>query len=183
MLAALAVVDGLTEQPSHGDLADAAGVARAVLEDDRGVADAAALLARSDRLAVVARGLCYPAAKETALKLQETTGMMAHGFSTADFRHGPIAVCGPGAPAVLIAGSGPADQDTADVRDELAGRGARSIVVGSGPTSDIELPRRSGAVECIAATIRGQQLALATCRVLGIDPDAPAGLNKITLTH
>src|SRR5882762_10955 len=49
----------------------------------------AAELAGPERMAVVGRGFCYPAALETALKLQETTGVMAHGFSTADFRHGP----------------------------------------------------------------------------------------------
>ena len=37
--------------------------------------------------------------------------------------------------------------------------------------------------DCVLSTIRGQQLALAICRQRGIDPDHPAGLNKITLTH
>jgi glucosamine--fructose-6-phosphate aminotransferase (isomerizing) len=36
--------------------------------------------------------------------------------------------------------------------------------------------------ECLLATVRGQQLALSLARRLGIDPDQPAGLNKVTLT-
>lgn len=108
---------------------------------------------------------------------------MAHGFSTADFRHGPIAVCGPQAPAVLIAGSGPVDADTTAVRRDLTERGTPTLLVGDTADCDIRLGRYPGPIECIAATIRGQQLALATCRALGVDPDAPAGLNKVTLTH
>jgi glucosamine--fructose-6-phosphate aminotransferase (isomerizing) len=37
--------------------------------------------------------------------------------------------------------------------------------------------------ECLLATVRGQQLALARCQAHGIDPDQPAGLSKVTLTH
>ena len=132
---------------------------------------------------MVARGLCLAAAKETALKLQETTGIMAHGFSTADFRHGPIAVCGPQVPALLIAGSGPADGDTVALRADLAGRHARSIIVGSGADADVVFPAADGGLECVLATIRGQQFALALSRARGIDPDTPEGLNKVTLTH
>lgn len=183
MLSVVAVVEGLRTGRSHRDHSQAADIAREVLNDDAGVVAAASVLAQHDRVAVVARGLCYPAAREMALKLQETTGAMAHAFSTADFRHGPIAVCGPDAPAVLIAGSGIVDQDTTRVRENLAARGARTILVAADSNADIGFPRAAGALECIAATIRGQQLALATCRALGVDPDAPAGLNKVTQTY
>ena len=182
MLALLAVVNGLTTKEPV-DVSGTAGAATAVLADEATVAAAATVLARHSRLAVVGRGLVYPAAKETALKLQETTGFMAHGFSTADFRHGPIAVCGTDAPAVLIAGSGPVDADTVAVRADLTARDAYTVLISSAAGGDVALGRQPGAVECITATIRGQQLALAICRELGIDPDAPAGLNKVTLTH
>lgn len=154
-----------------------------VLDDVEGIQQAAVTLARHDRLAVVARGLLLAAAKETALKLQETTGAMAHGFSTADFRHGPIAVCGPDAPAVLLAGSGPADPDTYAVRTDLEDRQAPTVLIGSGSGSDIRLPSTDGPLECITATLRGQQLALHICMERRINPDAPAGLNKVTLTY
>lgn len=155
----------------------------ATLDDITPVREAAQRLARFDRLAVVARGLLLAGAKETALKLQETTGVMAHGFSTADFRHGPIAVCGPDAPAVLFAGSGPADQDTYSVRSDLSNREALTILIGSNAGFDVPLHSGDGSLECIVATIRGQQLAFQTCLERGINPDTPEGLNKITLTH
>jgi len=183
MLAVLAVAAALTSDP--GAVINTAGIAPAVeqvLADTGAVGALAAELAPYRRLAVVARGLCYPAAKETALKVQETTGAMAHGFSTADFRHGPVAVCGPDAPAVLFVGSGPADPDTSDLAKSLTERGARSVVIGP-ESGQLRWPAADGATECLLATIRGQQLALQLCRALGVDPDAPAGLNKVTLTH
>lgn len=188
MLGVLAVAAGLS---TDGRLSSASfsalpGDVDALLADPAPVVAAAAELAASNRLAVVGRGTSYPAALETALKLQETTGVMAHGFSTADFRHGPIAVCGPDAPAVLLAGSGPADDDTRDVREALRARGARTLLIGTATAevaADIPYPPAATAAECILATVRGQQLALHLCQELGIDPDQPPGLNKVTLTH
>jgi glutamine---fructose-6-phosphate transaminase (isomerizing) len=184
MLAVLAVASGLGPGGlSEREVAQLPEAVRAVLAGQHGLAEVAAELAGTDRMAVVGRGFCYPAALETALKLQETSGVMAHGFSTADFRHGPIAVCGPGSPAVLLAGSGPADQDTAALGPELARRGATSTLVGTAAGARLGWPALGHAGECLLATVRGQQLALARCTALGIDPDQPSGLTKVTLTH
>jgi glucosamine--fructose-6-phosphate aminotransferase (isomerizing) len=183
MLATLAVTAGLGGTPLVPHLAELPARVAGVLGDAAAVEEAAERLAPHRRLAVVARGLCYPAALETALKLQETTGAMAQGFSTADFRHGPIAVCGPDAPALLMGGTGPADSDTRLLRSELDQRGAPSVLAGSAAGDDVPWPAADGASDCLLAVVRGQQLALAVCRRRGIDPDQPAGLNKVTLTR
>lgn len=182
-LATLAVSAALGGQPVVPDLARLPERVAAVLADVAPVEEAAARLAGNRRLAVVARGLCYPAARETALKLQETTGAMAHAFSTADFRHGPIAVCGPDTPALLMAGGGPADADTRELAGDLAERSAPVVSVGSDGADDIGWPAGDGATDCLLATVRGQQLAVALCARLGVDPDSPAGLRKVTPTH
>ncbi|WP_220040703.1 SIS domain-containing protein [Streptomyces tateyamensis] len=184
LLAVLAVATGLGR--GHGlterqVIALPAAVAQ-LLADPEPARRSAHLLAATDRLAVVGRGACYPAALEGALKLQETTGLMAHGFSTADFRHGPIAVCGPAAPALLLAGSGPADPDTLDLRAALAGRRAPVLLAGTSPDADLPWPATGTLTECVLATVRMQQLALATARQLGADPDHPSGLKKVTMT-
>ena len=188
MLAVLAIAAGLG-RPDGADglssigLSAVPGHAAEILADQASIERVAGLLAEHRRLAVVGRGACYPAALETALKLQETLGVMAHGFSAADFRHGPIAVCGPDAPAVLLAGSGPADDDTRALRPELAERSAHVVELGTGAEADAAWPAQGSMAECILATIRGQQLALATAAHLGVDPDQPIGLNTVTLTH
>ncbi|QKV90572.1 SIS domain-containing protein [Streptomyces sp. NA02950] len=184
MLAVLAIASGLG--PGGLTAADAAQLPRHVsdiLADHESVAPVATRPTEHHRIAVVGRGACYPAALETALKVQETTGSMAHGFSTADFRHGPIAACGPGSRAVLFAGSGPADDDTRALRGDLTRRGAQVSLSGTGIEADARWPALGHMGECLLATVRGQQLALATAAALGIDPDQPTGLNKVTLTH
>ncbi|MFB7724782.1 SIS domain-containing protein [Nocardia sp. NPDC056100] len=184
MLAVLAIASGLgaggMTQLEAGELPAAAAD---LLADGGAVERAAELLATVDRLAVVGRSACYPAALETALKLQETTGLMAHGFSSADFRHGPIVVTGPGAPALLMAGSGPADTDTLNLREPLSARYAPIVLAGTATEAPITWPALGNLGECLLATIRGQQLALAVARELGIDADHPTGLAKVTLTH
>jgi len=79
-----------------------------------------------DRLVVAGRGLAYAAALETALKVKETTGILAEGISTADLLHGPIAAVYAGAPVLLVDGGGPADTDTAELRALLTSRQAQA---------------------------------------------------------
>lgn len=187
MLACLLLASALAE-PGYAagadELAEIPSIVGHLLADEDAVHSTAAELAAYDRIAVVGRKWCYPAAMETALKLQETAGVMAHGFSSADFRHGPIAVCGPTAAAVLFAGSsGVADDDTRGLVDDLRGRRAWSILIGTGPASSITWPALGHAGECLLATVRGQQLAYHWSMLTGVDPDQPAGLRKVTLTH
>ena len=124
---------------------------------------------------VAGRGLAYAAALETALKVKETTGILAEGISTADLLHGPIAAVYAGAPVLLVDGGGPADADTEELRTLLASRQAQAA----------SLPALSGvpeAVQVIAAVTRGQQLAYELARARNLDPDAPAHLSKVTAT-
>jgi glucosamine--fructose-6-phosphate aminotransferase (isomerizing) len=184
MLACLAIARALGEEGlTTGDVRMTADAVAAVLADDASARDIAQVVSGYERLAVVGRGWHYAAALETALKLQETTGAMAHGFSSADFRHGPIAVCGPDAPAVLLAGSGPADDDTRALAETLTARGAQVMHAGTDPAATAMWPALGHAGECLLATVRGQQVAYHSSRLRGVDPDEPSGLTKVTLTH
>jgi glutamine---fructose-6-phosphate transaminase (isomerizing) len=155
----------------------------AVLADAEPIERLAGELAEVRRLSVVGRGFAYPAALETALKLQETTGVMAHGFSTSDFRHGPVRASAPDAPIVALAGSMATDTDTLGLRSLAEARRAPFHLIGTNAASLAGWPALGTMAEAILATVRGQQLALALARELGLDPDQPQGLQKITLTH
>ena len=52
----------------------------------------------ADQLITTARGYDYPTALEAALKLMETTYIVAHAFSGADLLHGPMAMIDRGFP-------------------------------------------------------------------------------------
>jgi glucosamine--fructose-6-phosphate aminotransferase (isomerizing) len=128
-----------------------------------------------DRLVVAGRGLAYAAALETALKVKETTGILAEGISTADLLHGPIAAVYAGAPVLLVDGGGPADTDLDELRALLGSRRAQAASLPVPPG----LPE---AVHVIAAITRGQQLAYELARARHVNPDAPAHLSKVTAT-
>lgn len=155
----------------------------ALLADPGPAEQAAAALAGARTVLTVARGLLLGAALETALKLQETTGLPVLAWSAADLRHGPIAIARPGVSALAFAAPGPTCDDVRALCGELAARGAATTL--AGPFPGAALPWPEGVPEALApvlAVVRGQQVALALARSLGRDPDRPAGLSKVTLT-
>jgi glucosamine--fructose-6-phosphate aminotransferase (isomerizing) len=158
------------------DVAGLSATVGSVLADPAPIEDLAQRWRGTDRLIVSGRGLAYAAALEIALKVKETTGILADGMSVADLRHGPIATAFAGAPVLLVDAGGPAAADTAELADILAARGAQAVT----------LPLPSGLTEpeaAITAVVRGQQLARTLAIAKGSDPDSPAGLTKVTPTH
>jgi glutamine---fructose-6-phosphate transaminase (isomerizing) len=184
LLAVAAVASALGRVPFERDALDALPSEVAEVLADPEPARALALRwLDARRTFVAARGLLLAAALESALKIKETTGVLAEGLSAADLRHGPIAATGPGAPLLTIDGGGPASEDLRGVARLAAERGADVARCGPG---DADLPLPSATPEALAvvtATVRGQQLALALAEAHGVDPDAPAGLSKVTATR
>jgi len=155
----------------------------ATLGDPAPVAAAARQLAGASQLIAVARGYLFAAALETALKIKETCSLLADGYSAADLRHGPIAAVTRGLPVVAFCASGPARADVASLVDELRARGASVLIVGCGESDDVPLPESvPEPLAPIVAVVRGQQLTYELATALGLDPDSPAGLTKVTAT-
>jgi len=177
LLAVAAVASALGPVPfDSGTLAALPGEVRALLDDPTEPRALAEWLAGAERLFVVARGLLYAAALEAALKVKETARIFAEGMSVADFRHGPIAAVDEHVPLLALAHAGPSQHD---VRDLVAALEARGVPVG-GLTLPATVPE---ALAPIPAVVRAQQLALALTLARGLDPDAPAGISKVTETH
>ncbi len=142
-----------------------------------------------DRLITSGRGYCYGTAFELALKLKETSYLLAEPYSPADFLHGPVAIIDAGFPALLVAPSGATFEDQLAFAATLRERGAELIVISdrdealSLAHTPLRLP--PGIPEHlvpIPAVVPGQLLALELARVKGFDPDRPRGLSKVTLT-
>jgi glucosamine--fructose-6-phosphate aminotransferase (isomerizing) len=164
------------------DSAHASALARVVgdLLGDRVPVDAAAAhLVHARRIAVVGGGPHHPAALETARMLRETAGLTAEGFSIEDFNSGPIGGFDDATTAVLIAGSGRTAVRSLAAR--LSDNGAHVTVIGDQDSDELRIPAvgapgtLGACAECILATVRGQQLAVAAAQALGVDPDRPAG--------
>jgi glucosamine--fructose-6-phosphate aminotransferase (isomerizing) len=184
-LAAFAIIASVLGRVSfsRGELETVPEGVQAVLDDPGPAAEAADSLGDPSQLIVVARGYLFAAALETALKIKETCSVLADGYSAADLRHGPIAAVTSGLPVIALCTEGPALADVVSLAEDLRGRGASVIVVGGGESADVPLP--DGVPEPlmpIAAVVRGQQLAYELALRLGLDPDSPEGLSKVTRT-
>ena len=154
-----------------------------VLADPGPVNGLADWLREADRLVTVARGILYGAAREAALKVEETTSLLTAAFSAADLRHGPIAIASNGPPVLAFAHPGPASNDVVEVVAALRERGASVRMAGPVEGSDLGWPASAPEITSpVLAVVRGQQLALALALELGRDPDSPPGLMKVTAT-
>lgn len=142
-----------------------------------------------DRCAVVGRGYNYATAFEVALKVKELTGVVAEPYSSADFRHGPIAIIKDGFPALVVAPSGGVSADLTDLITALQARRAELLVISDQPAllerAHLALPFPAGAPEWLTpllAVLPGQTFALHLCLTKGLNPDQPKGLTKVTET-
>jgi glutamine---fructose-6-phosphate transaminase (isomerizing) len=138
---------------------------------------------------VSGRGHAYSAALELALKLKEACYLHAMGLSWADLLHGPIAVVDASTPAILVAAdSGPALAGTIDLARRVTAAGARTYAIGGGPglaavsSRAVPGPRLPEWLAPFGLIVPGQLLTEALSRRLGIDPDSPRGLSKVTQT-
>jgi glucosamine--fructose-6-phosphate aminotransferase (isomerizing) len=138
---------------------------------------------------VIGRGYNYATALELALKLKELTYVQAHAYSSADFRHGPIAAVSEGLPAVLVMPRGAAFTDMRDLAQDLQERGAELLIVTDSPDAHALattlLPLAGDLPEWLSpipAIVPGQVLALHLAESKGFSPDHPRGLQKVTRT-
>ena len=139
---------------------------------------------------VIGRGLNYATAFEIALKLKELTYVVAVPYSSADFLHGPMAIVEPGFPVLVVAPDGAMFPDMLAFLEQLNGRAAEILVI-SNRMEAIELaktalPLPTGIPEWLSpvvSVIPGQLLALHLALAKRLDPDAPRGLHKVTVTR
>lgn len=142
-----------------------------------------------EQCVIIGRGYNYATSFELALKLKELTYVMADAYSSADFRHGPIATVDAGLPAILIMPAGVTFDDMLDVAAELQKRDAELLVI-SESTQALALARTKLPIAAsvpewlspISSIIPGQLLALHLALTKGLNPDVPRGLQKVTRT-
>jgi len=156
---------------------------------EAGVAGAVEVLAESDEVLVTGRGLVFGTALEVGLKLEETCLRPVRGLSYADLRHGPIAVVREGLTAVVVAAQdGPMLAPIVELAGDLAGRGARVLTIGgdeqlaAASSYHVPGPDLPEPVAPIGLIVPAQLIVESLARRLGLDPDAPRGLSKVTAT-
>jgi len=82
---------------------------------------------------VLGRGCNYATAYEIALKVKGLNYLFIDAYSSADFKHGLIAVIEQGFPAICVAPSGEVYADMVSLLRELADKGAELIAISDRP--------------------------------------------------
>ena len=173
-----------------GALAGVPAAVEGALALDGALKDLAIRWQHTDRCVVLARGYAYASALETALKIKETSYVVADAYSGADFLHGPIAVVESGLPVLLFGAAGPTIPGLEELIMTLKERGATIAAITDSAALaalvDIPLVFPSGGQEAlspISQAVAGQLLAYHLAVAKGYDPDQPRGLRKVTSTR
>jgi glucosamine--fructose-6-phosphate aminotransferase (isomerizing) len=154
------------------------------------------LLARVERYlymeqcSIIGRGYNYSTCFEIALKIKELNRIVAEPYSSADFRHGPIATAGEGFPVMVIVPSSEVSADLGSLLADLQELACELMVISDDPKmlafAHFPMALPPGTPEWISpliAVIPGQLFSMALACAKGLDPDQPAGLSKVTLTR
>jgi glucosamine--fructose-6-phosphate aminotransferase (isomerizing) len=144
-------------------------------------------LAATDRALIVSRGFNLATALEVALKLKEGCGLFAVGYSSADVMHGPMVLALPDLPVIAFRPDGVIGESVEEAVRAAEQRGARPWLIGG-----MDVAGRPRALSMatslpepltpLAYVIAGQLLTDRLAARIGVDPDHPSGLTKVTRT-
>ena len=167
------------------------GWVRQVLTLDEQIARIAERYRFMEQCVVIGRGYNYATAFEWSLKLKELTYVIAEPYSSADFRHGPIAMVESGFPVMAVAHSGQVFQDLLGLLESLRhDLKAELLVISDQPealrTAQSPLALPVGIPEWLSplvAIVPAQLFAYYLTRAKGYDTEKPRQIRKVTETH
>ena len=136
-------------------------------------------------LYTIGRGMGFGAAQEMALKLKETCGLHAEAFSSAEVRHGPMALVKKGFPALLVSQRDETRAGLEELTAKLVSTGSDVMIAGFAQEGAVALPTIAAhpVLEPILMTQSFYRMVDALALARGLNPDRPPHLNKITETR
>lgn len=140
---------------------------------------------------VLGRGYNYATAFEWALKLKELTYIEAEPYSSADFRHGPVAMVTQGFPVMAIVPEGKVLGSMLDLLAHLKKDLLAELVVISNTDAALSMAQTafsipSGIPEWLSplvGIVPAQLFAYHLTLAKGYDTDQPRTIAKVTETH
>ena len=185
LLHAQLLVDAMLDETSPAHLAEEAD--RVIKDSDLRIQKATALH-NADDIVALGRGYSLANALELSLKIKETSLVNVPANSTAEYLHGPIAALKESSSVIFLAPSGQDYSVIAPTVDRVRAITKNIFWIGSseycadGETflggSSIAHESYSCILDSTVLQLLANQLAVAK----GLNPDAPKGLNKVTLT-
>lgn len=137
----------------------------------------------------LSRGYMYPMAMEASLKIQETCYVRARAYAVSDFHHGPFAMVRENMPVFFFACDKATDKDVVEMINKVKTVNADIVVISNKQeiadmgTIGIKLPDEAeGPAAIFAGAACAQMFACRLAAAKGLNPDAPRGLTKVTVT-
>lgn len=133
---------------------------------------------------VLGRGIGLGVAQESALKFKEVCGLHAEAFSSAEVLHGPITIASRSFPLLVLAQDDKTKPGLEHLLASLADRDVSLITAGIEHERAINLPTPAGhpAIEPMLRILSFYRMANDLSLRLGLDPDSPPHLQKVTAT-
>jgi len=138
------------------------------------------------QLMVIGRGTGFAIAQEAALKFKETSAIQAEAFSSAEVRHGPMALVDDHYPMLIFATRGAEQASLLTLAADMRQRGARVLLAAPDDVAERDLTltvAEHPALDPILAIQSFYVMAASLAQARGMDPDQPRHLSKVTRTH
>ena len=178
------------KKASWKELVKVPGWVEKVLKQDAPIAHMAERYRYMGQCVVLGRGFNYCTAFEWALKLKELSYVVAEAYSSADFRHGPIAMVEGGFPVLAVAPNGMVFDTMLDMIGRLRHEQSAEMVVISDEKRALSLAQSPillppGIPEWltpIVSIVPAQLFACHLTNAKGYDPEKPRTIVKVTET-
>lgn len=138
-------------------------------------------ISHTKHIYVLGRGLSYPIALESALKIKEISYIHAEGFPGGELKHGPIALIEKGTPVIVYVPNDETKEAVLANAMEVKARGAFVVGVGVEKTEAFDYffeVQDTGASSVLPHVVFAQLLAYYLTLKLGLNPDKPRNLAK-----
>ncbi len=137
---------------------------------------------KNPNIFIIGRGVNYPIALESAIKIMEVSYIHAQGFAGGELKHGPIALIEKGTPVITLFSNDSLKKEILSNAIEVKSRGA--FVIGIGPENNnifdlwIRTPPTIGVLSSIINLIPVQLLAYYLGVLNNREVDRPRNLAK-----
>ena len=141
----------------------------------------ASKLKKVEHIYVIGRGMSYPTALETALKIKEISYIHAEGLAAGELKHGPLALVTRGTPCIAYLPNDETYGANLAGAMEMKARGGYIVGISHKPHEVfdyfIQVPD-AGEATIMPNVVTAQLLAYELTIARGLDPDMPRNLAK-----
>ncbi len=167
------------------------GWMKEVLKQDEHIEKIAQRYRYMDQCIVLGRGFNYATAFEWSIKMKELAYVVADAYSSADFKHGPIAIVDRGFPVMVIIPEGAVFEDMLTLVRKLREDHLAEVLVISNQQSALDLAQSPIAIpkdvpewlSPLVCILPAQLFAYHLTVGKGFSTETPRWITKVTETH